>query len=137
MDAGEIGAGHSVTALYEVTPVGSPAIINDPLVFSDPATVAGASTDLAFLRLRYKEPGAAESQLIEIPIGTNLGRAGPDARFAAAIAGFGQLLRKDRYMGDWSYSNAIALAESSLGADPFGYRREAITLMRLAASLSK
>ena len=137
VDAGEIGAGHSVTALYELTPVGSPAIINDPLVFQDPETVAGSSDDLAFLRLRYKEPGASESQLIEVPIGSNLGRAGPDARFAAAIAGFGQLLRDGRYMGDWTYANAIALAESALGADPYGYRREAITLMRLAESLSQ
>ncbi len=137
VDAGEIGAGHSVTALYEVTPVGSPAILNDPLVFSEPATVGGTSDDLAFLRLRYKEPGAAESQLIEVPIGSNLGRAGPDARFAAAIAGFGQLLREGRHLGDWTFADAIALAEDSLGADPYGYRREAVTLMRLAASLSQ
>jgi Ca-activated chloride channel family protein len=137
VDAGEIGAGHAVTALYEVTPVGSPAVLNDPLRYGEAAPAAGDSDELAFLRLRWKEPGEAESRLIEQPIGAATGAAGEDTRFAAAIAGFGQLLRGSVYLRGWGYSEAIALADGALGEDRFGYRREAVTLMRLAESLSE
>ncbi|KIN65503.1 Von Willebrand factor type A domain protein [Sulfitobacter noctilucae] len=132
VDAGDIGAGHQVTALYEVTPVGSPAILNDDLRYAtEPARTE--SDELAFLRLRYKAPGASDSTLIETPIvQTNA----TDPTFAAAIAGFGQLLRDGSYTGDWSYADAIALATRTKGDDPFGYRTEAIQLMRLAQSLS-
>ena len=144
VDAGEIGAGHSVTAIYEVTPVGSPAVLHDPLRYAAPAAEppgAGAdsrrSGELAFLRLRYKAPGEDTSRLIELPIARDAGNAGADQRFAAAIAGFGQLLRGGVYTGDWSYADAIALAEANTGGDRYGYRREAVTLMRLAESLSE
>ncbi len=132
VDAGDIGAGHQVTAIYEVTPVGSPAILNDDLRYApDPAGTT--SDELAFLRLRYKAPGESESRLIETPITTT---NATDPSFATAIAGFGQLLRNGTYTGDWSYADAIALATRTKGDDPFGYRAEAIQLMRLAESLS-
>lgn len=138
VDAGEIGAGHSVTAIYEVTPVGSSAILNDPLRYgAGDSTQAGNGDELAFLRLRYKAPGEDTSKLIEMPITPDMGAATEDSRFAAAIAGFGQLLRDGVYTGDWGYSDAIALAQDNIGDDPFGYRREAVTLMRLANSLSE
>lgn len=137
VDAGEIGAGHSVTALYEVTPVGSPAVLNDPLRFGTAAPVAETSDDLAFLRLRYKTPGDDVSQLLESPISPEITALTSDSQFAAAIAGFGQLLKSGNYTGDWTYANAITLAEQNVGDDPFGYRREAVTLMRLAQSLSQ
>ncbi len=144
VDAGEIGAGHSVTAIYEVTPVGSPAVLHDPLRYAAPAAEppgAGAdsrrSGEFAFLRLRYKAPGEDTSRLIEVAINREAGNAGADQRFAAAIAGFGQLLRGGVYTGDWSYADAIALAEANTGGDRYGYRREAVTLMRLAESLSE
>jgi Ca-activated chloride channel family protein len=137
VDAGEIGAGHSVTAIYEVTPVGSPAVLNDPLRFGAAAPVAETSDDLAFLRLRYKTPGEDVSQLLETPISPDITALTSDSQFAAAIAGFGQLLKSGGYTGDWTYENAITLAEQNVGDDPFGYRREAITLMRLAQSLSQ
>ena len=144
VDAGEIGAGHSVTAIYEVTPVGSPAVLHDPLRYADsagappPATgEPGRTGELAFLRLRYKAPGEDTSRLIEVAIDREAGNAGADQRFAAAIAGFGQLLRGGVYTGDWSYADAIALAEANTGGDRYGYRREAVTLMRLAESLSE
>lgn len=137
VDAGEIGAGHSVTAIYEITPVGSPAVLNDPLRYAAAVDAAPGSDELAFLRLRYKEPGAETSQLIEVPISAEISALSADAGFAAAIAGFGQLLQNGSYTGDWSYADAIALADSAIGDDPFGYRREAITLMRLAQSLSE
>ncbi len=137
VDAGEIGAGHTVTAVYEITPVGSPAILNDPLHFAAEEDPEGTDDDLAFLRLRYKTPGDSTSQLIEVPITPRMGKASDDTSFAAAIAGFGQLLRGSAYTGDWSYADAIAQADASTGTDAFGYRREAVTLMRLAQSLSQ
>ncbi|MDE2852248.1 MAG: von Willebrand factor type A domain-containing protein [Acidobacteriota bacterium] len=144
VDAGEIGAGHSVTAIYEVTPVGSPAVLHDALRYAgraaEPPSAAesrAGSRELAFLRLRYKEPGEATSELIELPIARDIGHAVTDQRFAAAVAGFGQLLRESAYTGDWTWSDAIALAVANTGDDRFGYRREAVTLMRLAESLAE
>ena len=135
VDAGELGAGHAVTAIYEVTPVGSPAQLSDPLRYA-PSTVAETSDELGFLKLRYKEPGETVSQLIETPIiGNSI--PGTEAQFAAAIAGFGQLLRENRYLGDWGYDQAIALANANGGEAAFGYRTEAVQLMRLAQSLSR
>lgn len=135
VDAGEIGAGHAVTALYEVTAPGSAALANDPLRYAA-APPASDSPELGFLRLRYKAPGETVSVLIETPITTSDAPADGDARFAAAIAGFGQLLGDARYLGDWGWEDAIALALSGRGEDGFGYRAEAVNLMRLAQSLS-
>lgn len=135
VDAGDIGAGHTVTALYEVTPVGSPAQLSTPLRYQ-PAENADAGNELGFLALRYKTPGATTSQLIETPITMDMAPL-PDAGFATAIAGFGQLLRGSDYVNGWTYQDAIALATKTKGDDPFGYRAEAIQLMRLAASLSQ
>jgi Ca-activated chloride channel homolog len=139
VDAGDIGAGHSVTALYEITPVGSAAVLNDPLRYGqDSADNAARATsdELGYLRLRYKNPGESDSNLIEMPIDAGTGPADSEARFAAAIAGFGQLLRGSAYLGDWSWGDAIALANGAIGKDGFGYRRQAVNLMRLAQSLS-
>ncbi|MEY8828783.1 von Willebrand factor type A domain-containing protein [Sedimentitalea sp. XS_ASV28] len=134
VDAGDIGAGHAVTALYEITPVGSPARLTDPLRYGAAPTEA-TSDELGFLRLRYKAPGSETSRLIETEIATDMPAQG-DTEFAAAIAGFGQLLRGGRYLGNWGYDEAIALASAGKGEDPYGYRTEAIQLMRLAQSLS-
>lgn len=133
VDAGDLGAGHTVTALYEVTPVGSAARMTDPLRYGA-AQAVEPRDEIGFLKLRYKEPGAETSQLIETPIlrGTD---AGDEASFAAAIAGFGQILRGSNSLGAWSMGDAIALASESKGADEYGYRAEAIQLMRLAQSL--
>ncbi len=133
VDAGDIGAGHSVTALYEVTPVGSPAQLSDPLRYQ-PSSVGQKSGELGFLRLRYKAPGDSSSNLIEQSITTDLPEQ-PETGFAAAIAGFGQLLQGGIHLGDWSYDKAIELAIAHKGRDDFGYRTEAIQLMRLAKSL--
>lgn len=137
VDAGELGAGHSVTAIYEITPTDSPARLTDPLRYGTDETTDG-STELGFLRLRYKAPGEDVSQLIETPIAQDLTRSTIDreAQFAAAIAGFGQLLRGSDYLGDWGWDQAIELATQNRGADPFGYRNEAVQIMRLSRSLS-
>ncbi len=139
VDAGEIGAGHTVVAIYEITPVGSPAMLNDPLRYGSAEAVAapGDADELAFLRLRYKTPGDDTSQLLEVPVTQDIGAATIDTQFAAAIAGFGQLLADGTYTGDWGYDDAIALASANLGDDAYGYRRQAIDLMRLAQSLSR
>jgi len=129
VDAGEIGAGHQVTALYEITPVGSPAIRNDPLRYAADAAPSDA-TEIGSFKLRYKSPGATESQLITTPITPF--ETPIDAGFAAAIAGFGQLLKGSDYTKDYSFDDAITLATQTKGADPFGYRAEAIRLMKLA-----
>ena len=136
VDAGELGAGHTVTAIYEITPVGSPAQLSDPLRYQA-AQTASDSDEIGFLRLRYKLPGETESRLIETAIPV-FDRAQPnqEASFAASIAGFGQLLRDDTYLGDWGWDDAIALANQNRGDDPFGYRTEAVQLMRLAQSLN-
>jgi Ca-activated chloride channel family protein len=140
VDAGDIGAGHTVTAIYEVTPVGSPARLSDPLRYqsavSDSDTVR-ASTEWGYLRLRYKEPGSETSQLIEQPIAPVSQLILDDVYFGVAIAGFGELLRGNSRFVDWSYAEAISYAERFRGDDPFGYRSEAINLMRLAESIDQ
>ncbi len=138
IDAGEIGAGHQVTALYEVTPVGSPAVLNDPLRYGSGqrSLLPQPADDLAWLKLRYKAPGQNVSRLIETPVSASAGAADDDARFAAAIAGMGQLLTGSTYLRDWGWDDAITLATGARGEDPFGYRAEAIRLMRLAEGLS-
>ena len=138
VDAGEIGAGHRVTAIYEVTPIGSPAIKNDPLRYQTEQTRIGNDTEIGFVKLRYKTPGEGTSKLLETTI-----QSGPvtaptgEAGFAIAIAGFGQLLRGSNYLGDWELADAIALARATKGMDQFGYRAEAITLMELANGLDR
>jgi Ca-activated chloride channel homolog len=135
VDAGEIGAGTQVTAIYEVTAPGSEALLNDPLRYGSATATEAAEGELGFLRLRWKAPGESTSTLIETPIsGTEA--ATDETRFAAAIAGFGQLLQGSVYVGDWGWDDAIALALSARGEDAFGYRIEAVNLMRLAQSLA-
>jgi Ca-activated chloride channel homolog len=134
IDAGEIGAGTAVTAIYEVTAPGSDALLNDPLRYGAAGATEGAG-EIGFLRLRYKEPGESASELIEVPIVAGDAAPPDDVRFAAAIAGFGQLLTGATYLGDWGWDDAIALANGARGEDPFGYRAEAVNLMRLAKSL--
>jgi Ca-activated chloride channel family protein len=133
VDAGEIGAGTQVTAIYEVTAPGSDALLNDPLRYGTTTPADGAS-ELGLLKLRAKAPGADTSDLIETPI-TGQEPATDDARFAAAIAGFGQILQGSVYLNDWGWDEAIALALGARGDDAYGYRIEAVNLMRLAQSL--
>ena len=136
VDAGDIGAGHTVTALYEITPVGSPAQKSDKLRYQS-TTDSSNPKELGFLKLRYKLPDQLDSQLIETPIIDGKFENTDDAKFSAAIAGFGQLLRGNtKYLGSWSYAEAITLAQSAKGGDHFGYRAEAVRLMLDALSLS-
>ncbi len=139
VDAGEIGSGHEVTALYEITPVGSPARLNDPLRYGTQTAPDSSDrgTEYAFLRLRYKLPGEQVSRLIERPVTPSDGyasfeRVPAEARFAVAVAAFGELLRGDPYLRDYSYDDVLALAQPARGFDEFGYRAEFVQLVRLA-----
>jgi Ca-activated chloride channel family protein len=143
VDAGDIGAGHAVTALYEIVPVGSNGHLMDPLRYRKATPVAapsdGGKEEIAFLRMRYKLPSEDQSRLIERPV-TNgdvidLKRASEDLRFAAAVAGFGQLLRNDPYMKNFGYAQVAELATGAKGADPYGYRAEFVQLVKLAQAL--
>ena len=141
IDAGEIGAGHTVTALYELTLVDSDARLIDPLRYGQQAiTDSPGSGEVAFLRLRYKAPRGSVSQLIEEPIAlpdsSAPNSASTELRFAAAVAGFGQLLRGGEYLGDYGYSDILQLASAARGTDPHGYRGEFLGLVRLADSLT-
>jgi Ca-activated chloride channel family protein len=136
VDAGEIGSGHTVTAIYEITPVGSPAALIDDLRYEQGAAPPAGDTsgEYAFLRIRYKLPGEEESQLIETPVSAadNPGPAASEAQFAASVAAFGQLLRGSEYTGGFDYADVISLAQANRGPDEFGYRSEFINLVRLA-----
>lgn len=138
VDAGDIGAGHTVTALYELTPAGAAGLV-DPLRYGERAKPASGADELAFVKLRYKRPGEDTSRLLERAVQRAdvkaIDQAGVDLRFAAAVAGFGQILRGGRYTGNWPIADARRLAAASLGDDRYGYRAEALRLMDLAASL--
>ena len=141
IDAGEIGAGHTVTALYEITLTSQSTRI-DPLRYeSNIQNKTGHSSELAFLRMRYKAPGGNKSRLIEWPLERSdilrsIKRASSDFRFAAAVAGFAQLLRGGKQTGNFSYENVLGLATNSRGRDISGYRGEFVRLVHLAESLS-
>jgi Ca-activated chloride channel family protein len=138
-DAGEIGSGHSVTALYEIVPVGvdvdAPSV--DSLKYQTPAqpTRAASSDELVTVKLRYKAPDGDASRLLSTsvrsqprPLTANLG-------FASAVAEVGMLLRASKHTGSATFASAVARALKFRGADREGYRAEFIKLAELASSL--
>ncbi|MBR2534554.1 MAG: VWA domain-containing protein [Hyphomicrobium sp.] len=145
VDAGDIGSGHTVTAIYEVTPVGAPpssdALRYGKVAASDakPDAAAGSSSELGFLKLRYKRPNEAASQLISLPVTDELTKASindipAEQRFSIAVAAFAQLLKDESAMHGYTYDDVIAHAQTARGDDPFGYRAEFLNLVRLAKS---
>jgi len=153
-DAGEIGAGHTVTALYEVVPVGAtvetPSV--DPLKYQpaaapgetqespSPAADASPATDeLLTVKLRYKEPNADVSKRLEFPLvdrGASFGQANHDFQFAASVAAAGMLLRNSRYKGTATYDAVLEMATAAKGADPHGYRAEFLKMVHRAKDLA-
>lgn len=143
-DAGEIGSGHSVTAIYEVTPKGSPAQQIDDLRYGEaktdnPAGIANAD-EYAFVKIRYKLPDEDVSKLITTPVTSaneiaSFAGASEDQRFSVAVAAFGQKLRGTSQVSGMSYDAVTDIASAARGADPFGYRGEFLSLVRLAAGL--
>lgn len=139
VDAGDIGAGHTVTAIYEITPVGSGGELVDPLRYGTAVAPSGQSDEIAFLKMRYKLPGQSVSQLIEQKVTPDLvygdiGQASDDMRFAAAVAAFGQKLKGSNY-GAMEWAAIKALAQSGRGKDENGYRAEFVGLIGTAALL--
>jgi Ca-activated chloride channel family protein len=151
VDAGDIGAGHTVTALYELTLAGDKGAI-EPLRYRQEKTAPAASgkekkNELAFIKLRYKKPDGEQSTLIEYPVPRTALQpfkdVDDDFRLATAVAGFGQLLRGTANLGSWRFEDARALAadfsasrESKAGGDPYGYRAELVRLIKLADALA-
>lgn len=140
VDAGDIGSGHSVTAIYEITPAGSPARMIDDLRYGAQAQDAPESGEYAFVKIRYKAPGEDESRLIETPVTDadalpSFEAAGDDQRFSVAVAAFGQKLRGTDAVAGYGYDRIMEIAAAARGSDPFGYRAEFLSLVRLASAL--
>ena len=140
VDAGEIGAGHQVTALYEIVPTGSRGWLPERRYEGNrPAARGGQGAELAHLRLRYKLPGEDESRLIERPIGRSamLNAQAPsgDMAFVTAVAAFGQRLRGDTYLGDFDFADIRRLAQAA-GRSSDYWRGEFVTLTELAEARS-
>ncbi|MGR9236102.1 vWA domain-containing protein (plasmid) [Rhizobium leguminosarum] len=148
VDAGDIGSGHSVTAIYEITPKGSPAVMNDDLRYgaANNAPAENADTarqgELAFVKMRYKRPGEDKSALVTTPVNDSntvaaVDAAPQDVRFSVAVAAFGQKLSRIAAVDSYSYQAIADLAAASRGADTFGYRSDFLSLVRLADGLSQ
>lgn len=137
VDAGEIGAGHTVTALYELTLVGSPATRLPPLRYGSEAADASKASELGFLKLRYKRPDGSRSRLIEHPLAADAepGAGSDTLRFAAAVAAFGESLRGGKYLDGYSLSAIAQLAAGAHLADPYGMNAEFIGLIERTRSL--
>ena len=143
-DAGEMGAGHTVTAFYEVIPTGAntnyAGKVDDLKYQKIKETVATpyGSKELLTVKLRYKAPDVDVSKKIELPLmDLKNDNVSPDFRFASAVAMFGQLLRDSEYKGNASYDKVISLAKQGLENDEKGYRREFIRLVESAKGLAK
>ncbi|EJL98222.1 MULTISPECIES: vWA domain-containing protein [unclassified Pseudomonas] len=135
VDAGEIGAGHTVTALYEIVPAGEQGWLEPLRYGKSDAVVSAKSGELAMLRVRYQRAEGGKSLLIERPIANQVATASEDLRFAAAVAAFSQQLKDGRYTGDFSLKDTEALARGARGDDRFGLRNEFVQLVELAQSL--
>ncbi len=140
VDAGDIGAGHSITAIYEIALTGRGGARLPDLRYQKGMAGDSYSEEIAFLKLRFKPPKSDRSQAVSKPIfyderSENLSTASENFRFAAAVAAFGQLLRGGELMEDYTLADAIELAKGARGADPWGYRSEFLQLVHLAESL--
>jgi Ca-activated chloride channel family protein len=140
-DAGEIGAGHTVTALYEIVPVGVeielPSV--DPLKYQRPAVSAGSDTpEMLTVKLRHKEPTGSHSRLTSVAVADVTSESEPSTnlRFSSAVAAFGMLLRDSEHKGSASWAQVIDLARGAVGPDPEGHRTEFLVLARNAQTLA-
>ena len=149
-DAGDMGAGHTVTALFEIVPKGGevPGPSIDPSKYTQPAAAASAATrnagssseEMLTLRVRYKQPDSDTSQRMDVPLvdrGNAFPRASTDFRFAAAVAEFGMILRDSPFKGTARMDSVLDIAEGSRGADRNGYRAEFLTLVQKAKNLGR
>jgi Ca-activated chloride channel family protein len=140
-DAGEIGAGHHVTALYELVPAGKEGELAgvDPLKYSKPSSSKSPSNESFTVKLRYKRPDADTSRLLEYGVvdeGNSFSQASDDLKFASAVAGFGMLLRDSGDKGSMTYPGVLEIALATLSKDSSGYRQEFVAAVRQAKALS-
>ncbi|MBZ9996679.1 VWA domain-containing protein [Mesorhizobium sp. BH1-1-4] len=143
VDAGDIGSGHSVTAIYEITPKGSGGEQIDPLRYGQATVNNGGvanADEYAFVKIRYKLPNEDVSKLITTPVTSanevaSFDQASTDQRFSVAVAAFGQKLRDEDATAKFGYDKIMEIATAARGADPFGYRSEFLSLVRLASAL--
>ncbi|WP_205678826.1 vWA domain-containing protein [Aquisphaera insulae] len=143
-DAGEIGAGHHVTALYELIPPGKETALTgdatETLEFQTPTSTGGRHLESLLVKIRFKAPDADVSRLVKggvVDGDTPAESASRDLRFAAAVAGFGMLLRDSPHKGNLTWSRVVDLATPAVGEDPGGYRREFLELVTKAAALGR
>ncbi|MDE2781640.1 MAG: von Willebrand factor type A domain-containing protein [Gemmatimonadota bacterium] len=139
-DAGELGAGHTVTALYEVVPVGIavPREEVDDLRYQprpDDLPASEFADEMMYVKVRYKDPDGTKSRLLEQAVAERSGAPSADFRFATAVAGFGMLLRDSKHAGDLTLGDVVGLAEKGKGDDPRGYRGEFIRLVEATRDL--
>jgi len=144
VDAGDVGSGQTVTALYEVTPVGGPRTVDGLRYAPGPMVEArcaqcGTGGELGFVKIRYKLPKSDTSRLISTPIDqrsayATFAAAPQDARFATGVAAFAELLRGGKYNGSMTYDDVLRIATNARGEDSFGYRSEFIQMVRAAKS---
>ena len=141
VDAGDIGSGHTVTAIYEVTPKGAPGQTNDPLRYQiEKETKGDPAGELAFVKIRYKLPNESTSRLVTQPVTDanavdDIAKASDDVRFGIAVSAFGQKLRDEDSTANYKVEDIETLADSAKGTDAFGYRAEFLKLVRLAKGL--
>ena len=142
-DAGELGSGHTVTALYEIIPAGveNPYKGNvDDLKYQQEKTNIGNSSEMLTVKLRYKKPGESESKKLEVPVSSisdETQAISKDFKFAVSVAMFGQLLRDSEFKGDATYSKVIDLAKEGIDNDEYGYRREFVRLAEAVNQMAK
>jgi Ca-activated chloride channel family protein len=144
-DAGELGSGHTVTALYEIIPTGVQSTFLkdvDPLKYqaNKKHVTTNFADELLTIKFRYKDPSKDSSDLIVHPVTEKeivFDATSDNFRFAAAVAGFGMLLRDSEFKGNCNYSQVLHISSDALGNDVEGYRKEFITLVKKAEGLSK
>ena len=140
-DAGDVGAGHTVTALYEIVPSGTSLDVMLPdvaaLRYQRPQGERVSSDELLHVALRYKAPDGERSQLETFPVHAERRAASESMRFASAVAGFGMLLRESPLAGELTWARVLELARNARGRDEEGYRGDFIRLAEKAASLAR
>jgi Ca-activated chloride channel family protein len=142
VDAGDVGSGQTVTALYDIVPVGGPRTVDDLRYGAQaPASGAPSPAEYAFVKIRYKLPRSDRSELISTAVdrASEHGRfedAPLDARFATSVAAFGEILRGGKHTGQFGYDDVLRIASAARGDDPYGYRAEFLQLVRAAKTAS-
>ena len=141
-DAGDIGAGHTVTALYEIVRTDVPLDVTLPETGAlryqrPPAPVSSSGDELLHVAMRYKEPDGERSRLVTHPVFARRGSPSESMRFASAVAGFGMLLRESKHAGSLTWPQVVALARGARGDDRDGYRSDFIRLAELASEIAK